>query len=347
MTRHVEPAKALAGEGKPVLDAAEVRSWRERGFALVDGVFPEELLARARRDADRVFPPPGSVEGEAVTDFGSGGRLEFPSESEAVNELTLHPRLLGAVSQLLDVPVLELRLTQSDLWAKYARAGRAGGDRDNTDQRIHVDYPNHTLTHPPPWHEPEVVEILVYLSDVEDCGGATALVPRAGRDDPAYAWPIVRTPGVAGLPWRNDREAAEADLAKRAPDVARFRAEHLYPRELRARYRTGSVLFYRHDLWHRGTPLLPGARRLAQNLTFRRAGAEWISVLQPGWAWAMYRPRQTMERLIATASVEQRTVLGFPAPGAAYWTRETVAAVGARYRAYGMDMTPYEEALAR
>ena len=132
-----------------------------------------------------------------------------------------------------------------------------------------------------------------------------------------------------------------------APGLAAFRAAHLYPRERRARYRVGSVLFYRHDTWHRGTPLDPGTMRLAQNLTFRKAQSEWISVLHPGWAWAMYRRSRVMERLLAAASVEQRCVLGFPKPGHPYWTPETLAAVKARYAALDFDATPYESGLGR
>ena len=85
----------------------------------------------------------------------------------------------------------------------------------------------------------------------------------------------------------------------------------------------------------------PGALRVVHNMTFRRAESEWISVLQAGWSWAMYRRPAVMERLIATSTVEQRCVLGFPKPGHPYWTPETIAAVAARYGAYGMDMTPY------
>jgi hypothetical protein len=345
-TGWVEPDQALADSATgDVLTTAQVAAWRAQGFSLVDDVLPKRLLERARQDCREAFPAAGSSEVEGMTDFGSGGRMEFPAPSAAANAMTLHPRLLRAVAQLLSVETLDLRLTQSDLWPKYGRKTRAGGDRDNADQRMHVDYPNHTLTHPPAWDSPEAVELIVYLSDVDECGGATALVPRAGPDDPAYAWPIVHTPGVAGLGWINDRVSAEASLRKEAPEVARFRAEHLYPREVRARYRPGTVLLYRHDTWHRGTPLLPGVARLAQNSTFRKVGSEWISVLQPGWAWAMYRPSQVMERLIAEASVEQRCVLGFPRPGHAYWTRETVDAVGARFGALGIDMAPYAEAL--
>ena len=328
-----------------VLGEEQICSWREQGFVVVDDLFPAELLARTIADADEVFPAAGSPEAEAWNDFGSNHQMEFPARSDAVNEMTLHLRLLTAVAQLLGVGVRELRLSQSDLWPKYGRARRSGVDRDNDDQRIHVDYPNHSLVHPPLWDSPEAVEVLVYLSDFEQSGGATAVVPRTGPDDPAYVWPIVGTPGVGALPWLNDRASAEAYLEREAPDVAAWRSTHLYPREVALHFGVGTVLFYRHDTWHRGTSLRPGARRLAQNLTFRKAASEWISTLQAGWAWAMYRRSRGMEHLIARASVDQRCVLGFPAPGHAYWTPETLAAVEARYGSLGMDLAPYAKAL--
>ena len=98
---------------------------------------------------------------------------------------------------------------------------------------------------------------------------------------------------------------------------------------------------YRHDTWHRGTPLKQGARRLAHNMTFRVAAAEWVSTLHPGWAWSAYRESQFLERWIGRASVLQRCVMGFPAPGNAYWNPETLAAVTARYGVFGFDPAPY------
>jgi ectoine hydroxylase-related dioxygenase (phytanoyl-CoA dioxygenase family) len=342
MTTHwVQPQPAPGG----ALSEDQVESWRTRGFTLVDDLLPAELIGRVQRDANSAFPAAGSPESRRITDFGSDDRLVFPASSDAANELTLHPRLLAAVSRLLGIETRQLRLTQSDLWVKYGREQHSGDDRDNDDQRIHVDYPNHTLTHPPRWDEPEAVEVIVYLCDVDSCGGATAVVPRSGDDDPAYPWPIVATPGVAGFEWINDRASAEAYLEREAPEVARWRAEHLYPRELHARFRTGTALLYRHDTWHRGTPLEPGTMRAVHNLTFRKATSEWISTLHSGWAWAMYRRNQPMERLIARASVDQRCVLGFPAPGHPYWTVETLAAVAARFGPLGMDMAPYEKSL--
>lgn len=339
--RWIHPVPANPA-GDP-LTADQIHCWRERGFAFVSGLFESELIERLRADALAVFPAPGSPAAAKARDFGSGGRLIFPARSEAFNGLTLHTRLLASIAQLLEVATSGLRLTQSDLWPKYGQTGNPTA-YDNDDQRMHVDYPNHTLVHPSPWDRPEAVELIVYLDHVADCGGATALVPREGAGDPAYRWPIVDSPGIADLDWINDRASAEADFARRRPALAGWRAS-LYEREQRVHFAPGDVLLYRHDLWHRGTPLTPGSLRLAHNITYRKAAAEWIGVLHPGWSWSAYHSSKFFERLIATATVEQRTVLGFPAPGSDYWCAETLAAVEARYSALGMNTDPYRRGI--
>ena len=47
-------------------------------------------------------------------------------------------------------------------------------------------------------------------------------------------------------------------------------------------------------------------------------------------------------RFVQHASERQLTVLGFPAPGHAYWTAETLAGVAARYPM--LDLTPWRNA---
>ncbi len=371
----LEPERVIGAPGSngsphggppPVLTEAQVARWRSQGYLLVDGLFDPEVIERLRVEAAARFPAPGSPEAAEVSDFGSA--LTFPADLAAFNRVTLDERLLAAVAGLLGVAVGDLRLTQSDLWPKYGRRGRTAGivsDRgntddahlghdgagavddsryDNQDQRIHVDYPNHTLVHPAPWDRPEAVELILYLSDHRDCGGSTAVVPRNGPNDPAYRWPMVDSPGIGDLDWINDRTSAEAHLVEKAPAVATWRAE-LYRRERRVSFRSGTVLFYRHDTWHRGTPLEPGSMRLAHNMTFRRADCEWIATLHPGWSWTMYRPDKLLERLIAEATVDQRAVLGFPGPGSRYWCDQTIAAVEARYGPLGFDAGPYRAAL--
>ncbi|MCZ6641458.1 MAG: phytanoyl-CoA dioxygenase family protein [Gammaproteobacteria bacterium] len=335
-------SRVAGGSAGRVLDEAHVSSWRERGFAFVGEFFPSKLLSELEAAARERFPEADTSQAEKFTNFG--GPLHFPSSSQALNDVTLHPQLLTAVAELLDVQPANLRLTQSDLWPKYGRPEKLGGELDNSDQRIHVDYPNHNLAHPTEWSRPEAVELVVYLSDVKDCGGATAVVPRQGEDDPAYRWPIVDSPGIGDLDYVNDRGAAETYFAKQRPALGDWR-QSLYEREHYTRFKRGDVLFYRQDTWHRGTLMVSGALRLVQNIAFRRAESEWISTVHVGWSWSAYRRDKMLERLIAAASLDQRAVLGFPQPGSPYWTEATITAVAARHGVFGMDMTPYREAL--
>ena len=212
---------------------------------------------------------------------------------------------------------------------------------------MHCDYPNHTLTHPPPWYDPEAVSIILYLSDVDDCQGATAVVPRTGKDDPAYTYPQSQMPGFGGTEWVNNKKLAEEYLQQVAPDVAEYRAKHLYAREKKVRYRFGTVLFYRQDSWHRGTPLKPGCLRIVVNMTYRKAVAEWISTMHIGWSWAMLRKGLPVERLLANATPEQRYILGFPKPGNPYCTDQTIEAVTARYGKLGFNPKPYVDEMKK
>ena len=84
---HATPAVEPGSGDERTLHPEQVRSWRENGFALVDGVFPAELIERGRAESAPLFPAPGSRESEAVTDYGSGGVMEFPTPSDASNEI--------------------------------------------------------------------------------------------------------------------------------------------------------------------------------------------------------------------------------------------------------------------
>jgi hypothetical protein len=273
--------------------------------------------------------------------------MAFPcADSHALNEATLHPRLLAAVAQLLgEDGVAGLRLTQSEAWLKSSVA-----QEPNHDQRMHCDFPNHTLTMPPAHDsQPEAVSMLAFWDDVDEVGGPTYVVRRRGVDDPAYQQPPVHMPGVAfvngePVPYIDSRKAAEEFFAAQDPVVAAFR-QSLYDREEAVRFRIGTILFYQQDTWHRGSPLKDGADRVVQNITFKRAGAEWITNWNDGWGKTMYDEGMPLRRLMATASLDQRAVLGFPAPGHRYWTPGTIEAVQSRYGPLGMDMTPYVQAL--
>ena len=329
------------------LPSAQIEQWQQKGFCFVSDLLPTDLIQALIDDANQHFPKPDSEAAADISDFGSGGRFTFPSRTVSFNKMTLHPALLSAIAQLLKTKENELRLSQADLWAKY---GRRPGDeakasiQDNADQRIHVDYPNHTIAHPSPWGRPEAVEMILYLDDVDQVGGPTAVVPRDGADDPRYPWPIVDSPGIGDLRYINDRTNAEKYFSQQRPDLAAWR-QSLYAAEQHVRFKPGDILFYRHDVWHRGTPMNTGQRRLVTNITYRKAEAEWISTLHTGWAWSAYRDDKFLEKLIATSNLDQRAVLGFPQPESNYWCPETLAAIEARYGMFGFDIQPYKQAM--
>ena len=59
-----------------------------------------------------------------------------------------------------------------------------------------MDYGNNTFLHPSEWDKPEVVAMIIYLSDVKDTLGGTSCVPRNGKNDPALS-PTRRLVGSA------------------------------------------------------------------------------------------------------------------------------------------------------
>ena len=104
----VEPTLAISpaesGRHSAVLSEADVQSWRQHGFCLVNGVFPDELLQRVVNDCNTVFPSPMSEEAKKINYYG--GFVNFPSTYGSVNELSLHPRIMAAVGQLFGLPDL-------------------------------------------------------------------------------------------------------------------------------------------------------------------------------------------------------------------------------------------------
>jgi hypothetical protein len=276
---------------------------------------------------------------------------------------------MAACSQLLGVPISELELTQCETWVKFSGGGGEGANpADNQDQRIHMvskeactfhlrhgqlsclifwfsvqDYPNHNLLHPTAWASPEVVSILVYYDYVEECGGATAVVGREHEDDPNYQWPYMQMPGVWGnVDWINDRTTAEKAMRESSPEAADFRAS-MYAKERYVKYSPGTVLLYRQDTWHRGTPLKPNTSRRAANITVIKKSAKGrICNWGRGWASEAYRLDRSLLKLIGKLSPTlQRPGLGIPPPTSDFWDDMQIHAASARYGKYGWDPEPY------
>ncbi|KAI9034288.1 hypothetical protein DFJ74DRAFT_648786, partial [Hyaloraphidium curvatum] len=147
-----------------------------------------------------------------------------------------------------------------------------------------MDFPNHHLVHPSPWDRPEAVAMIAYFDDATDCGGRTALVKRRGGNDPDYK--LMR--GFGLNPWINNRILAEKDLETRDPEAFELRRT-LYAREEYLDFRVGTILFHRLDLWHPGTPLLPGRSRAVVNMMYKSEAAGFrITSWHVGWAANAY-----------------------------------------------------------
>ncbi len=185
----IMPENALEDPSGLPLTPQQVQQWRHAGYTFLNGVLPESLVNRVRQQAGSAYSKlnecqqPGEGLGFPFMNTEKYGQLN------AVNDVPLHPRLISAVSQLLDVPDDQITLGQAELWCKIGEGeGESGWDiLQNQDQRMHMDYPNHYLTHPAPWGSPEAVTAILYLDDIAGIEGGTGVVPRCGEDDVLYA----------------------------------------------------------------------------------------------------------------------------------------------------------------
>ena len=324
---------------KDELTIKQIKSWRENGYLLINNVIEPELLCNIKTLLDEIYPQIDDItkieELSRSQDFGSKGVLEFPCKYNAINQLTLSPNIIKCAKTLLDHN--DIRLIQSDVWAKYGGSNYSNV-YSNRDQRMHVDFPNHNMVHPSDWNNPETVTCIIYYDNYSDVGGSTAFVPRVGDTPTLYKYPLLNTPGVSGYPMINNKETTEKYFKDCHPEIYEFRKK-LYEGEMIGNYIVGTVLFYRLDLWHRGTPVNLHKVRRVQNLEFKKSGYDWITSWNKGFSRSFYN--EYLEKLIANLTVEQRNCLGFPHPGHEYWNKNTLEYVKKRYEPYGFDITPY------
>ena len=166
---------------------------------------------------------------------------------------------------------------------------------------------NHTLTYPPDLPQYWQTAYLLYYTDVDEELAPTAVCSKKHYPERILS-PTVYSP-----------DARPA----------------LYENEVKVTVPAGSVLAYSMRTFHRGTQFKREGGQLGQFVTYAPAGCPWVGIV--GWPeQAVYG---SFRRWIETASLDERELLGFPAPGHPYWTEETLDGVAARYP--GMDMSPY------
>jgi len=299
-----------------MLSPEEELRWRQQGYTLSKHVVLD--TSKAVTDLNKHYKTQ-----LYDSDFGNDPDLMFPSKYKSLNMISLNKEILSCAQQLLNGPV---RLIQSVAWAKTCRG-------ENNDQRHHMDYGNNTFVHPPSWNNPNAVACIVYLSSTKKCGGTTAIVPRIDNNDKWYKPPYIKMPGQNGLTFINDKDQAEYMLFNKGID----RSE-LYNRELLMDFDVGDILWYRHDVWHRGTPIKKGRVRYVINLAFAKPNSPLLT-----WNAGFTRKRYYgwMEKYISTMNNYQLFAIGFPHPLDPYWTNETIEWTRNRYESYGFDLNKY------
>jgi hypothetical protein len=306
-------------------ESDSILSWKNHGYVILPNLINETLLNSCCNFLEN------NKEKFVHSDFGSQGKLEFFSNS-IIDHLSFNENIIKQCQCLLETN--DLLLSQSDTWGKTGKSDYTS--QSNNDQRMHMDYGNNTFLHPSEWDKPEAVAVIIYLSDTNETGGSTALVPRNGADDRVYKFPYVNMPGYSNFPFLNDRNSSENYFSETNQPVFNFRNE-LYKREVKINSNKGDVLFYRLDLWHRGTPVNEGKTRFVTNLIYKKRDCYWIHTWNPGFTKNMYYSH--LERFIENLSPLQRSVLGIPLPGDNYWDLEKVYLLKSRYT--NMDVSEY------
>jgi ectoine hydroxylase-related dioxygenase (phytanoyl-CoA dioxygenase family) len=295
-----------------VLSDADQAKWEVDGWCLVRGLLPPEVIAAAQAVLPGLVPTAEEFADDVDPARNEPFRIDshrvmprFPFEDRALNDLVVHERIIDLAEQLLGI--MDLRLYQAMLSAKYSEAALSD------EQLLHVDFGNHTLV--VPRHEPgyQQLEMFVYLSDVAPESGATRMVSR----QQTLHIQVERT-------YLSQTEYAD-----------------LYATEVPASGPAGSILAYRPDVYHRGVRMTaPRSARFMVHVSYKPAGTDWLGshgLPNAGEDMSWYR-------FVQHANERQLTVLGFPAPGHPYWTRQTLAGVAARYPM--LDLSPWRDAAA-
>lgn len=300
-------------------------SWKQYGYSILPNLIDKTLLDTCCKFLET------NKEGFLYNDFGSHGKLEFFSNS-IIDYLSFNENIIKHCQELLGTD--ELLLCQSDTWGKTGKSDYTS--QSNNDQRMHMDYGNNTFLHPDTWDNPEAVAVIIYLSDTNETGGSTALVPRNGDNDRHYTFPYVNMPGYSNFPFINNKNSSEEYFLEHNKPMHNFRDE-LYKREVKVNANKGDVLFYRLDLWHRGTPVNEGHTRFVTNLIYKKRECYWINTWNPGFTKKMYYSH--LERFVENLTPLQRSVLGIPLPGDSYWNLEKVYLLKSRYT--NIDVSEY------
>ncbi len=323
-TRHeIEMRTALvAAQAETMETDAIAGRWRSDGFTVLRGFIPAEELAPAIGELGLMFPAADGFHDRTDPRYERfigdefAGIDSFPFASTEVSLLAVHERLTKLAEILL--ASRDIRIYSAEAWAKYTGAA-------DYDQPLHRDYLNNTMLVPSADPEFGQAEFFLYLTDVPEALGPPHFVKRQH---------------TATLPVRPNWYPRRREPGEKDGWSAPAGASELYECEESASGPAGTVVAFQPGVFHRGTALTAHRGvRYTMHLSYRPAALDWGQRL--ALADRSHDPR--WYRFVSRASPRQLELFGFPPPGHAFWTAETVAGVGLRYP--DLDLGPWRAAV--
>jgi hypothetical protein len=296
----------------------------DKGFVVVPGWLTDDEVAAGRESFATLVPTPeeyfelGEAKFAALQDappnvFGAKGLVRYPRfDSDVLLDHLVGGRLLRLMEHVLGSD--DVRVGELGFFAKYAGLLEY-------DQALHLD--GMTMAYPRDDRAFWSLSTWLYYSDVGEQDGPTHLLPREHARTLA--------PGV-GQVLREEPASGPAPNQAVRPD--------LYEHEVAATGPAGSLLIWINPgIYHRGAALgPPPAYRWITGTGYHHAQHGWFG--QGPWATNPGQP--AIRRFLTRATPEQRTAIGFPPPGHAFWDDRTLAGVAAHYP--GIDLEPYRPA---
>lgn len=317
------------------LTHAQLATWKRDGTLVVPDVFQFEQVAPALAEIER-----NAYDGLTYTEYRAkwdeqpeelqrayeqtdamrrlagpfGKALHFPTGLAAVDALLENEAYLAVARQLLNTD--EIRLGYGQIFVREGLTDTRYSEHPW--QGYHIDNATNSPLPPhPDWQRYGYILSGIILHDIE-LDGAPMLVCPGSQNQLDAVW--AKHPGRAGgMSLRDLREFPE--LGKPVPVTAK----------------AGSVAFRSSYLVHAAQPFANRCKQRAwMGYHFHRADtADWCKTTRPvpGWTSPHYL------KFVARTTPSVRCVLGWPAPGDAYYTQETLKRLAQAYP--GMDLEPY------
>jgi len=286
--------------------AGAARQWREEGFAIIPGLIAADDIDAVADDLDHLYGADTFDDYNKASAWGDGEAVGKRFRSSQFDGMRGFPmRGCQALNNLFVHPRL----------SAFARCALDASDVRIYQAAVWKKWAG-AINYEQPMHQ----------------DGNHSLLPL--RVEPGF-WHLETFLYLSDV----DEDCAPPRVVPRSrSDVA---YEDLYEHEIRATGQRGTLLAYRSDVWHRGTDFgRPDASRAVLVVAFRPAAADWFSYD----AFGRLGGNSAFVEFVSGKSPDDLALFGIPLPGHAYWTEETVDAMGVKYP--GLDMSPWRKALS-